>query len=94
MSPVEIFCRRFDARGDIDINIGLPESSVRGFWIAWAGFARGISADVARFLRGIRCADENSLIEIDIGLWVLRRVDGARKSRYSDCEVAPEVALL
>jgi len=68
LSPVDIFCRRFDARGAIDINMGLPESSVRGFWIACAGFAVGASADVARDLCGVCRADEKAMCLRDIGL--------------------------
>jgi hypothetical protein len=73
--------------------MGLPESSVRGFWMACAGFAVDASAVVARVRRGIRCACAKTDICVEIGLEVLK-ADGARKSRYKDCEVAPEVALL
>jgi hypothetical protein len=83
LSPVEIFWRRFDARGAIEINIGLPESSVRGFWIGCAGFAVEASDDVARVRRGMCCRFGNMEI-----------CAGARKSRKGDCEVAPEDTLL
>jgi hypothetical protein len=74
--------------------MGLPESSVRGFWIAWAGFAVEASDDVARARRGTCCDCENARLCTGICLEALRRDEGARKSRYSDCEVARGAALL
>lgn len=94
LSPVEIFWRRFDARGAIEINIGLPESSVRGFWIGCAGFAVEASDDVARVRRGMRCRFGNVEICAGVFLSTLRGDEGARKSRKGDCEVAPEDTLL
>ena len=93
LSPAAILCRRFDARGAIEIDMGLPESSVRGFWIAWAGLAVEASAVVARVRRGMRCACPRTDGRVKIGLGALK-ADGTRKSRYNSCEVAPEVALL
>lgn len=79
----------------MEINMGLPESSVRGFWITWAGFAVEASDDVAKARRGMRGACTKADFCVGIRLKNSRdRVDGARKSRYSDCEVAPNVTLL
>jgi hypothetical protein len=61
--------------------------------MAWAGFAVEASAVVARFRRGVGCACVRAEVRIETGR-ELFRIDGARKSRYNACEVAPEVALL
>lgn len=74
--------------------MGLPESSVRGFWIAWAGFAVEASDDVARARRGMCCVCENAKLFTGRYVAVLRGDGGARKSRNSDCEVACGAALL
>jgi hypothetical protein len=94
LSPVEIFWSRFDARGAMEINIGLPESSVRGFWIGRAGFAVEASDDVARVRRGMCRGRDNAKTWAGIFLERFRGDEGARKSRYSDREVAPGIALL
>jgi len=74
--------------------MGLPESSVRGFWIARAGFAVEASDDVARARRGMCCGCENAKPCTGTSLEVPRGDDGARKSRNSDGEVACGAALL
>jgi hypothetical protein len=77
----------------MDIVIGLPESSVRGFWMAWAGFAVEASAVVARLRRGVACACARAKVRIETGRKLLG-ADGARTLRHNACEVAPEAALL
>jgi hypothetical protein len=73
--------------------MGLPESSVRGFWTACAGLAVEASAVVASVRRGMRGACAKTDVRVEIGPGG-PKADGARKSRYSDCDVAPEVTLL
>lgn len=73
----------------------MPESSVRGFWITWAGFAVEASDDVARARRDILDGCTNAELCAGICLEALHsRAEGARKSRYSDCGVAREAAIL
>jgi len=38
-SLVAMVCRRCEARGAMEIVMGVPESSVRGFCMGWAGVA-------------------------------------------------------
>lgn len=68
------------------MSIGLPESSVRGFWIACAGFAEERSDEVASALRAVRFIkvvfDVRGL-KVDKDLDASRKAAGARKSRYS-----------
>ena len=77
----------------MDSVIGLPESSVRGFWMACAGFAVDASVVVARLRRGMRCACAKTDVRVGMGLGTLG-IDGARKSRYSDGEVAALLYVL
>jgi hypothetical protein len=56
------------------------------------GLAVEASAVVASVRRGIRGACAKTDVHIEIGLGG-SKVDGARKSRYSDCDVAPDVTL-
>lgn len=79
------------------MSIGLPESSVRGFCIAWAGFAEDGSAAVASVCRGVCCACVNCsvrLVKTDVVLESPFTAEGARKSRCRGGHVAAEVALL
>ena len=81
-SLVAIEERRCEARGDMDIPMGAPESSVRGWRIARAGVAAEGSEVVAR-VRRARCAAETMgllFLSAMLGLAVLLS-DGARKSR-------------
>ena len=97
LSFVAMVCRRFEARGEMDMSMGLPESSVRGFCIAWAGFADDGSEVVARVRRGVFCAcvrSEACVRKADTVLDCPFNAKGARKSRCRDCHVAAEVALL
>lgn len=79
----------------MEINIGLPESSARGFWTTWAGFAVEASDDVARARRDMLGGWINAELCAGIRLEALHgRAEGVRKSRYSDCGVAREAAIL
>lgn len=81
--------RRCEARGEIEIPKGLPESSVRGWRIARAGVAEEGSAVVARARRVFLMTALSGVdfLNAETGRAALRGVVGARKSRYS-CEVA------
>lgn len=88
-SLVAMVWRRFEARGDIEIVIGVPASSVRGFWMGRAGVPLGGgdvgAAVVARVRRGGWRADEGAEF-FDLAAAVgwkysLLVVDGARKLR-------------
>lgn len=74
--------------------MGLPESSVRGFWIACAGFVVGASDVVASVRRGKRCACARNEVRVEVGLEAALVVDGARKSRYKSRDVATEAPSL
>lgn len=96
LSPDDMACKRFDARGDIAICMGLPDSSLRGFSTACAGRAADGSEDVARLRRDTRCTKALGIIRPEAGRldWFCRRMLGAKKSRYSGREVAATAALL
>jgi len=57
LSPLDMACRRFDARGEMEMCIGLPESSLRGLRIGCAGRAAEGSEAVASVRRGVRCIE-------------------------------------
>jgi hypothetical protein len=80
----------------MDIVIGLPESSLRGFCIACAGFAAEGLEVVASARRGMRCVKALEKVVLRCGegrdLWL--RPFGARKSRYSGLDAVAAVALL
>ena len=60
-SPEDIAWSRFDARGDMAILIGFPDSSLRGLYTACAGRAAdGSATAVAKARRGMR---DDGLIE-------------------------------
>jgi hypothetical protein len=96
LSLVDIACKRFEARGDMDMVIGFPESSFRGFKMGCAGFADERSEVVASVRRGPRCvkALDAGVCGTNEGLDDCLNADGAGKSRYSDLGVAAVVALL
>lgn len=82
--------RRCEARGDIEMPMGAPESSVRGCRIARAGVAREGSAVVAAVRRAYEVTEATGVFFLSActGLAVLFNADGARKSRYGSCKVA------
>ena len=81
--------RRCEARGEMDIPSGAPESSVRGCRTARAGVAAEGSVVVAS-VRRESCGMEATrklLLKVDACVEALGSADGARKSRWS-CDVA------
>jgi len=64
LSPDDIAYSRFEARGDIDICIGFPDPSVRGFCTACAGWAADGSDVVANVLREARCGESCGVVDL------------------------------
>lgn len=88
-------CSRFDARGEMEMCMGFPDSSLRGFCIACAGRAAEGSDAVAKDRRGACCiegGDANALRAGD-GRTCFG-AEGARNSRYGGREVVATLALL
>jgi hypothetical protein len=70
----------------MEMTMGAPSSSVRGFWIGRAGFAAVGSLSVARVRRDVFCAAVNrdaGLLDAGSGREAGLRAEGARKSRKS-----------
>jgi hypothetical protein len=70
----------------MEMTMGAPSSSVRGFWIGRAGFAADGSLSVARVRRDVFCTAanrEDGLPDAGSGREACLRAEGARKSRKS-----------
>jgi hypothetical protein len=83
LSPDDIACNRFDARGDMLMCIGLPDSSLRGFCIACACWAAERSVEVASDRLTMRWDGTLGVLASGAreGLKICRELAGMRKSR-------------
>lgn len=75
--------RRCEARGDMEMPMGVPESSVRGWRIGRAGVATEGSVEEASVRRVLVMTELSGAAfeNAETGRAALRSVEGARKSR-------------